>query len=85
MTQLRQQMINDMKVRGMAERTIGSYIDAVAGIAKFYRRAPDELNDREVQQYLLHLIDERGLSWSTCNIAVERAAFLVPSHARPAR
>lgn len=76
MTQLRQQMINDMKVRGMAERTIGSYIDAVAGIAKFYRRAPDELNDREVQQYLLHLIDERGLSWSTCNIAVSGLRFL---------
>jgi len=41
MTTLRQQMDNDMLVRGFADRTRESYLAAVARLAKFYRRAPD--------------------------------------------
>jgi len=76
MTPLRQQMIDQMTVRGMAETTKRAYLQAVAGIAKYYRRSPDQLNEREVQQYLLHLIQERGLAWSSCNVATNGLRFL---------
>jgi integrase/recombinase XerD len=69
MGSLRKQMDADMVVRGMAERTRETYF-AVAAMAKFYRRSPDEVNEVEVQRYLLHLIEERKLAWSSCNIAV---------------
>jgi site-specific recombinase XerD len=62
-------MEQDMLLRGLAERTRQSYIAAVAGLAKFYRRGPDAVSAEEVQRYLLHLIEERRLAWSSCNQA----------------
>ena len=76
MTPLRQQMIDDMSVRGMAETTKKAYLQAVSGLAKYYRRSPERITDRDVQQYLLHLMQERKLSWSTCNIATNGLRFL---------
>lgn len=76
MTELRQRMVNDMILRGMAEKTRTVYTQAVAGLAKFYGRSPDQITHDEVQAYLLHLIQERKLAWSTCNIAVHGLRFL---------
>ena len=76
MTALRQRMVNDMILRGMAEKTRRAYTGAVAGLAKFYRRSPDQISHEEVQTYLLHLIQERKLAWSTCSIAVHWLRFL---------
>ena len=73
---LRQQMDQDMVLRGMSARTRESYLNAVAGMAKFYRRSPDQINEAEVQRYLLHLIEERKLAWSSCNVAVSGLRFL---------
>ena len=76
MTELRQRMVNDMILRGMAEKTRTSYMQAVAGLATFYRRSPDQITHDDVQAYLLHLIQERKLAWSTCKIAVCALRFL---------
>ena len=77
MTALRQQMENDMVLRGMAVRTRQSYIEAVRGLAKFYRRRPDAISVEEVQGYLLHLLQERGLSYSTCNLVTNGLRFVL--------
>ena len=75
MTSLRQQMTDQMTVRGMAEKTKEAYLRAVTGLARYYRRSPDQLTEQEVQQYLLHLIQERGLAWSSCNVATNGLKF----------
>lgn len=75
MSPLRQQMDNDMVLRGMAVRTRESYLAAVFELAKYYHRSPDELDEAEVQRYLLHLIQERQLAWSSCNLAVHGLRF----------
>jgi len=75
MTALRQQMEQDMVLRGMADKTRECYLAAVAGLARFYRRPPDQIADTEVQAYLLHLLQERQRSWSTVNIAVHGLRF----------
>ena len=75
MTALRQRMVNDMILRGMAEKTRQAYTQAVAGLAKFFRRSPDQISHEEVQTYLLHLIQGRKLAWSTCSIAVHGLRF----------
>ena len=72
---LRKQMDDDMVVRGMAERTRETYLSAVAAMAKYYQRSPEQVNEVEVQRYLLHLIQERKLAWSSCNIAVNALKF----------
>ena len=75
MSELRRKMDDDMVLRGMAVRTREAYLDAVRGLAKFYRRRPDEISEAEVQSYLLHLLKERGLSSSTCNIVANGLKF----------
>jgi hypothetical protein len=37
----------------MAVRTRQSYIEAVRGLAKFYRRSPDAISVEEVQSYFI--------------------------------
>ncbi len=67
MGELRDRMVRDMDVRHFSGRTVEAYLAGVKGLAKYYRRSPDQLSDEEVQRYLLHLRDERKLSGSTCN------------------
>jgi site-specific recombinase XerD len=75
MTALRQQMIQDMGVRGFAQNTQTAYVRAVAQLALFYGRAPDRLSEREIQRFLVHLHQEKGLSTSTCNQVVAALRF----------
>ena len=69
-TPLRQKFDNYMTLRGFAPKTKEAYIGAVKNMSIFYRRSPDRLNNEEIQDYLLYLIRERELSWSTCNVAI---------------
>ena len=98
MTKLRQQMDDDMVVRGMAVRTRETYLAAVTGVAKFYHRSPDRISDDEVQAYLRYLIQDRHRSWNTCHIVVhglrflyhttlrrERTTFCIPSPRQPGK
>jgi len=76
MSALRTRMIRDMALRGFSPRTHKSYIAAVVKLAKYYHRSPDQLTNEEVQAYLAYLIQERQLSWSTCNQAAHAFRFL---------
>ena len=75
MSPLRKQMEADMAVRGLAYRTRETYVEAVAKLAKFYRRAPDRISEAEVQRYLLHLLEERKLAHSSCNVVASALEF----------
>ncbi len=75
MTQLREKMIRDMKLRGLSENTIDSYVRSVEGLSLYYNKPPDQFNEEQVQDYLLHLIEARGLTWSSCNVAVAGLRF----------
>jgi len=76
MTTLRMRMENDLLVRGMAERTREAYLAAVTRLARHYHRSPEQLSPQEVQAYLVHLLREEHLAWSTCSIAVHAFRFL---------
>ena len=75
MTPLRQKMISDMKLRRFAQKTQDAYVASVAGLAKYYNQSPDLLDKEKIQTYLLHLMEERRLAWSTCNVAVSGLRF----------
>lgn len=98
MTLLRQRMLDALVVRGMAIRTQEAYIDAVARLARHYRRSPDTLTADEVQHYLLHLLRERHLARSSVNqygcayrflygtvLALDGDAFQIPLAPAPQR
>ena len=75
MTPLRQRMIREMQLRQFTQRTIDSYVDAVAGLAGHYGRSPDLLNLEEVRSYLHHLLVERQLAQGTCNLRAAAITF----------
>lgn len=76
MTPLRQRMLDAMTVRGLAERTKECYVEAVARLARHYHRNPELLNPAEVEAYLLHLVKDRKLSYSSVNHAASASRFL---------
>ena len=75
MSPLRKQMEADMVVRGLAYRTRGAYRESVTRLAKFYGRPPDRISEEEVQRYLLHLLQERKLAHSSCNVMCSALQF----------
>jgi len=77
MTPLRQRMMDAMLVRGLAERTRECYVEAVARMARHYGRSPELLSAAEVEAYLLHLVKDRKLSYSSVNHAASATRFLL--------
>jgi site-specific recombinase XerD len=67
MGELRDRMVQDMRVRDFSPRTQEAYLAAVKGLAAYYHQAPDRLSDEEIHRYLLHARQERQLSASTRN------------------
>jgi len=47
MTKLRQQMIDQMVLRGFAANTQRAYLHAVSQLARHYDRSPDRISKRE--------------------------------------
>ena len=76
MTELRQRMIDAMLVRGLSARTQECYVEAVARLARHYRCTPDLLSAPQVEAYMLHLIKDRQLSYSSVNHAASASRFL---------
>lgn len=76
MTHLRQRMTDAMLQRGFAACTQDSYIGAIYRMARHYRRDPEGFSAAEVQAYLLHLVKDRHLAYSTMNVSACAARFL---------
>ena len=72
---LRTRMEHDLIVRGRSEHTRRAYVRVVAGLARYYRRSPEQLTEHEVQQYVRYLIEERTLAWASCRQAAGALRF----------
>jgi len=70
MTALRQKMIEDMQLRGFAERTQEAYLSAVRQLAKHYHKPPDQIDEEELRGYFLFLKNEKHAARNTCTIAL---------------
>lgn len=69
MTALRQRMIEDMRLRNLSRHTIDAYVRAVRQFADHFGQSPELLSAQQVRQYLLHLVQEKRVSWSRYNLA----------------
>src|SRR3954470_4471599 len=76
MTPLRRRMIDDMQLRNLAPKTVSAYVRRVAGFARHFGRSPEDLGPDEVRSYLLHLVQEKHVSWSYYNQTVAALRFL---------
>src|SRR3989442_13605199 len=69
MTPLRRRMIEDMTLRNFSPHTVEAYVRAVAQFATHFGRSPEQLSGVDARQYLLHLVQDRHVSWSRYNQA----------------
>jgi integrase/recombinase XerD len=60
MTALREEMIKAMELRNLSKQTQRSYLAAVSGLAKYYMKSPDTISKEMIEEYLLHLKNDRG-------------------------
>ena len=75
MTALRQRMIEDLRLRGYADRTVEAYVSAVARLARFHRTPPDRLSEEQLRAYLLYLTNERRITASSFTVALSGLRF----------
>jgi integrase/recombinase XerD len=75
MTQLRDRMIEDMKLHGYSPRTQEAYVSAVRQLAKYWRKPPDQISEEELRKYFLWMVEEQKAARSTCTIAITGIKF----------
>ena len=73
-TPLRQRMIDDMRMRKMAEHTQDGYIRAVRKLAAFLGRSPDTATVEDLRRFQLHLVDS-GTGPVTINATITGLKF----------
>ena len=73
-TPLRQRMLDDMRMRELADNTQDTYIRAVRKLAGYLRRSPDTASAEDLRRFQLHLVDI-GTSAVTINATLTGLKF----------
>jgi site-specific recombinase XerD len=81
-TILRQRMHQDLQLAGLSERTQEAYLRAVRQLAEHFHTPPDQLNEPQVRDYLLHLKNDRKLASASLIVACCGIRFFY-SHTAP--
>lgn len=77
MSPLRQSMVDAMTVRGLSVRTIECYTESISRLSRHYGGiSPARLTPEQIEAYLLHLVQDRKLSYSSVNHAASACRFL---------
>ena len=76
MTELRQRMVADLRIRNYSPRTIDCYVDCVARFARHFSQSPATLGPEHIRAYQTHLVETKRASWSAFNQAVCALRFL---------
>ena len=72
---LQKKMIEDMQLRGYAERTQSSYLRAVRQLTNYWHRPAEEITEQQVRDYFLYCKNEAGWSAATMRIAYSGIKF----------
>lgn len=67
-SELRDEVLLYMRLRGFSPRTVDSYIHAYEALARYYWKALDLLTCQQVQEFLDYLVTQRKLAWATINV-----------------
>jgi integrase/recombinase XerD len=71
---LRERMIEDMRMRKLAQHTQEGYIRAVRKLTEYLGRSPDTATVEDLRSFQLHLVD-RGISPITLNATITGLKF----------
>jgi integrase/recombinase XerD len=70
MGEMRRRMEKELKLRGLSPRTGQTYLRVLHNYVRHHRRPPEDMGVEEARAYVLHLIEEKGLSRSSIIQAV---------------
>jgi len=76
MTELRSKMIKSMELRNLSKNTQRSYLKAVSGLAKHYKKSPDKISKSMVEDYLLYLKNDKKHASNSVGTVVSGLRFL---------
>jgi hypothetical protein len=65
MSTLRSRMTQDMQLAGLVKGTRREYLRAVRQLTAYYMISPDQLGERNVEDYILYVRDELGVAKGT--------------------
>jgi site-specific recombinase XerD len=60
-------MIKEMTLRRFSPKTQKSYLSSVTGLARYFKLSPEKINQEMIEEYMLHVMQDRKLKWGSCN------------------
>jgi site-specific recombinase XerD len=76
----RRKFIAYLFLRQLTPRTVQSYTDWIIQLSRFHNRPPAGLGNVEISSWLLHLIEQRKLSASSINLAINALRSFYGGH-----
>ena len=73
---IRDRMIQEMELRGLAPRTTSSYLVCCRVFVAHFMRSPEQLRAEEVKAFLTHMMRERKAGPATVNVYLAAIGFL---------
>jgi integrase len=70
MTKLRERMLQDMQLRGFADRTQECYLRSVRLLAQHFNKPPDRITEEELRNYFLHVKNVKKWARATVTISL---------------
>lgn len=76
MSTVREKMLAELQLRGITPRTQTAYLREITKLENYFNRSPEELGEEEVKEYLVHMLENRGLSSGTYKYYAAGIKFL---------
>lgn len=76
MKTLREQMLQQMQLKGYSERTISTYILCISLLSKYYNLSPDLITTSQIRAYIQYCLIERKLSKAWLNQTISALKIL---------
>ncbi|MBT4793408.1 MAG: tyrosine-type recombinase/integrase [Halobacteriovoraceae bacterium] len=66
-SKLREQMVYELELRALDEKTQKAYINSVERLVRFYNKSPDALNVKDIREYQHYLLTEKKYKNNSVN------------------
>ena len=68
-------LVDDLRLAGMAKRTVYGYVRAIRKLCDFHSKAPNKINQNDVRAYLLHQIVDLEVASGTQSVILSGIKF----------
>ncbi len=69
-------MLHELQLRNYSPKTIKSYIASISSLSRYYNQPPDQLTREQIKDYLVHCMEDKGVSVSFINQLISAMKIL---------